>query len=153
MSKRKKLLPWFTFILFTLFFLMLINFNKFTYWINEDAYESVNCKVTKQTYDGLLAFFPKIDVSYTYNGEEIESSKIMYSGIFFNDKVDDNITIYVNKASPKDFLLNQSYLDSWLNWILTINMMIFVSIFSYNIVENVVRYVKIKETSKKRDKR
>ena len=66
--------------------------------------------------------------------------------IFFNDKVD-NAEYYVNKFSTKDFLVVQPYGSSWVNWILTFNMIVFVSIFSYNLVEN-IRYVKVKKNSK-----
>lgn len=145
MSKRKKLLPWFTLIVFTLSILLCVNFNKVSYLMNEDAYESVNCRVDKQNYDGLLAFFPRIEVAYTYKGTKINSEKVVYSGIFFNDKVSDRLNIYVNKSSPKDFLIEQPYFDSWVNWILTVNMGIFIGIFSYNVVENIRRNVKIKK--------
>lgn len=144
--RKKRLLPWVTLTMFTIFFLCIINFDRVSLSLTEGAYEQVDCRVTKQTYDGLLAFFPRIEVKYTYDGKDIDSEKVMYSGIFFNDKVD-NAKYYVNKFSNKDFLVIQPYGSSWVNWILTFNLIVFVSIFSYNLVEN-IRYVKVKKNSK-----
>lgn len=149
MSKRKKLLPWFTLIVFTLFFMMLINFNLCAYLLNQDAYENVNCRVTEKTYDGLLAFFPKIDVTYSYKGKEINSEKVVYNGIFFDDNVDD-ATFFVNKSSPNDFLVVQPLLSGWVNWILIFNLGIVTSIFIYNLEENIRRHVKVKKERKQR---
>ena len=152
MSKRKKLLPWFTLIMFTLFFMMLINFNRCAYLLNQDAYEDVNCRVTEKTYDGLLAFFPKIEVTYTYKGKEINSEKVVYNGIFFNDNVD-NATFFVNKSSPEDFLVVQSFFSGWLNWVLVFNLSVVTSIFIYNLEENVRKHVKVKQECKQRRER
>lgn len=152
MSKRKKLLPWFTLIMFTLFFMMLINFNLCAYLLNQDAYEDVNCRVTDKTYDGLLAFFPKIEVTYTYKGKEINSEKVVYNGIFFNDNVD-NATLFVNKSNPDYFLVIQPFLSGWLNWVLVFNLIVVTSIFIYNLEENIRRYVKVKQERKQRRNR
>lgn len=148
MSKRKRLLPWVTMIMITLFFLILVNYNTSVYLLNKEIYDIEECKVTKKAYDGLLAFFPKIEVEYTYNGEEIVSKKTIYNGIFFNEDIEDNIKIYVNKYSPTDFLVIQDYKEGWPNIVLNVNMIVCLSIFIYSLVGNI--YVKVKRIREKR---
>lgn len=91
-------------------------------------------------YDGLIALFPKVTVSYKYSDTDYEEYFIDYNNIIFNDKSFNN-EIYVNKSSPSNILYIHNFWDSYLNIAFVVIIGICVVIIINNIRRLIPQYV------------
>lgn len=138
--RRYRVLPNVTIIIIMTIFMILCNFPLFVHTLSSDAYEKVSAQEKDKGYDGLIALFPKVTVSYKYNDTDYEEYFIDYNNIIFNDKSFNN-EIYVNKSSPSNILYVHNFWDSYLNIAFVLVNVICVIIIINNVRRIVLQYV------------
>lgn len=141
--KEYRVLPYITIAMLIFIVAVWGNFQSFVYNANTDDYTAVDAKITKQSSDGLLALVPKIYVTYEYEGKSYNSSFLFYNSIIFRDnKLNDNITLYLNKKSPSDFIYVHDFWNSYLSIGLIIVLLIDIVILINNVRRGLAQYVR-----------
>lgn len=101
----KKKLPYMTILLFTLFLIILFNFNTASYIFNPGAYKMQEAKVESSGMDGLFSVVPQAIVTYSYNKKEYKTKILAYEKIFNKNKdFQKTVNIAILKKSPTNIM-------------------------------------------------
>lgn len=119
-TKRRKRSAIFVMVLFLVLLHLLLNQDMLSPLLNPDTYKPAQATITKKTTDDFLLLLPKVEMTYTYDGNSYTTEEYFIVQPLFGleSKAGTKLDILVNANSPEFIFIKTNFWKNKINWLL-----------------------------------
>ncbi len=124
--KSPAVLPGIVTLFFLLMLMFFINIHSISHLFNRESYDMVTATVNRPATDKFFLLFPKVELSYRYQGQTYtETSFFLLEPLFgLSAEQGTELALYVNRYAPNHSLIKVKFFHNIINWLLPVLIVI-----------------------------